>query len=89
MVSPGRTGLTHLVSSRRWTAPSGPAQLAIMRVIGGRNVLVSGTIVRHGNASSSRFSRTIRVKRHALYRIFVKVTNGAQTSNYSSPLFIR
>jgi hypothetical protein len=64
-------------------------QVAIMRVIGGRNVLVSGTIVRHGNASSSRFSRTIRVKRHALYRIFVKVTNGAQTSNYSSPLFIR
>jgi hypothetical protein len=64
-------------------------QVAIMRVIGGRNVLVSGTIVRHGNATSSSFSRTIRVKRHALYRIFVKVTNGAQTSNYSSPLFIR
>jgi hypothetical protein len=64
-------------------------QVAIMRVIGGRNVLVSGTIVRHMNATSSSFSRTIRVKRHGLYRIFVKVTNGAQTSNYSAPLFIR
>jgi hypothetical protein len=64
-------------------------QVGIMRVIGGRNVLVSGTIVRHKNATSSSFSRTIRVKRHALYRIFVKVTNGAQSSNYSSPLFIR
>jgi len=64
-------------------------QVAIMRVIGGRNVLVSGTIVRHMSATSSSFSRTIHVKRHALYRIFVKVTNGAQTSNYSSPLFIR
>jgi hypothetical protein len=64
-------------------------QVGIMRVIGGRNVLVSGTIVRHKNATSSSFGRTIRVKRHTLYRIFVKVTNGAQTSNYSSPLFIR
>jgi hypothetical protein len=64
-------------------------QVGIMRVLGGRNVLVSGTILRHKNATSSSFSRTIRVKRHALYRIFVKVTNGAQVSNYSSPLFIR
>ena len=31
----------------------------------------------------------MRVKRHALYRVLVKVTNGAQTSNYSEPLFIR
>jgi hypothetical protein len=64
-------------------------QVGIMRVLGGRNVLVSGTILRHKNATSSSFSRTIRVKHHVLYRIFVKVTNGAQVSNYSSPLFIR
>jgi hypothetical protein len=64
-------------------------QVAIMRVIGGRNVLVSGTTLHHDSPTSSRFSRTIRVKRHALYRIFVKVTNGAQVSNYSSPLVIR
>ena len=64
-------------------------QVAIMRVIGGRNVLVSGTVLHHAGANSSAFSRTIRVKRHALYRVFVKVTNGAQTSSYSSPLFIR
>ncbi|HEY3828647.1 MAG TPA: hypothetical protein VGL57_05575 [Solirubrobacteraceae bacterium] len=64
-------------------------EVGIMRVIGGRNVLVSGTILRHLSTTTSRFSRTIRVKRHALYRVFVKVTNGAQTSNYSLPLFIR
>ncbi len=64
-------------------------EVAIMRVIGGRNVLVAGTILRHRNATSSRFSRVIRVKRSAVYRVFVKVTNGAQTSNYSQPLFIR
>jgi hypothetical protein len=64
-------------------------EVAVMRVSGGRNVLVAGTVLRHLSATSSRFSRTIPVKRHALYRVFVRVTNGAQTSNYSSPLFIR
>jgi len=64
-------------------------EVGIMRVIGGRNVLVSGTVLRHGSATTSRFSRTIRVHKHALYRVLVRVTNGAQVSNYSSPLFIR
>lgn len=64
-------------------------EVGFMRVIGGRNVLVSGTVLRHKNAASSSFSRTIRVHQHALYRVLVRVTNGAQVSNYSSPLFIR
>jgi hypothetical protein len=64
-------------------------QVGIMRVSGGHNVLVGGTALRHLNSTSSRFSTRIRVKRHTLYRVFVKVTNGAQSSNYSSPLFIR
>jgi hypothetical protein len=64
-------------------------EVGIMRVEGGRNVLVAGTILRNLSTTSSRFSRTIAVKKRALYRVFVKVTNGAQTSNYSSPLFIR
>jgi hypothetical protein len=64
-------------------------EVGIMRVSDGRNVLVAGTILRHKNATSSRFSRTIRVKQHTLYRVLVRITNGAQTSNYSSPLFIR
>jgi hypothetical protein len=64
-------------------------EVGIMHVVGGREVLVAGTILHHANATSSRFSRVIRVKRHGLYRVFVKVTNGAQRSNYSQPLFIR
>jgi hypothetical protein len=64
-------------------------EVGIMRVIGGRNVLVSGTVLHHLSTTTSRFSRVIPVKRHAVYRVFVKVTNGAQTSNYSLPLFIR
>jgi hypothetical protein len=64
-------------------------EVGIMRIVGGRNVLVAGTVLRHRNATSSRFSRVIRVHRGAVYRVFVGVTNGAQTSNYSQPLFIR
>jgi hypothetical protein len=64
-------------------------EVGIMRVSDGRNVLVAGTILRHGSATSSRFSRTIRVRKRTLYRVLVRITNGAQTSNYSSPLFIR
>ncbi|HXA53639.1 MAG TPA: hypothetical protein VNV37_02075 [Solirubrobacteraceae bacterium] len=65
-------------------------EVGIMRVLGGgRQQLVAGTILLHHNASSSRFSQTIRVRRRGLYRVFVKVTNGAQTSNYSEPLVIR
>jgi hypothetical protein len=64
-------------------------EVGIMRVVNGHNVLVAGTTLHALNASSSRFSRTIRVKRHALYRVLVRVTNGAQVSNYSAPLFIR
>ncbi|HWX44784.1 MAG TPA: hypothetical protein VNY52_05635 [Solirubrobacteraceae bacterium] len=64
-------------------------EVGIMRITGGRNVLVAGTTLHHNNATSSRFSRVIRVKHGAVYRVLVRVTNGAQTSNYSQPLFIR
>jgi hypothetical protein len=64
-------------------------EVGIMRITGGRNVLVGGTLLRPNNSTSSRFSTVIRVKRGAVYRVLVRVTNGAQTSNYSEPLFIR
>jgi hypothetical protein len=85
-------GRTHRRHHARIYGTVSPAvdgmQVAIMRVVGGRNVLVAGTSLHHGNAASSRFSRRLRVRR-GLYRVFVKVTNGAQISNYSKPLFIR
>jgi hypothetical protein len=64
-------------------------EVGIMRIVDGRNALVAGTVLRHRNATSSRFSRVIRVRRGAVYRVLVSVTNGAQISNYSQPLFIR
>jgi hypothetical protein len=63
-------------------------EVGIMRVERGRNVLVAGTVLRARNATSSRFGRVVRV-RPGLYRVLVRVTNGALTSNYSEPLLIR
>jgi hypothetical protein len=86
----GRTGRRHRARIYGTVTPAiDGMEVGIMRADGGRNVLVGGTALRHLNATSSSFSTRIRVKRHALYRVFVKVTNGAQSSNYSSPLFIR
>jgi hypothetical protein len=86
-------GRTHRRHHARIYGTVSPAvngmEVGIMRITGGRNVLVAGTTLRRNNATSSRFSRVIRVKRGAVYRVLVRVTNGAQTSNYSQPLFIR
>jgi hypothetical protein len=65
------------------------AEVAVMRITGGANQLVAGTALRHGTTTTSRFSCVVRVHRGAVYRVLVRVTNGAQTSNYSEPLFIR
>jgi hypothetical protein len=65
-------------------------EVGIMQVLGGGSQrLVGGTTLLHHNATNSRFASVIHVRRHGLYRVFVKVTNGAQVSNYSQPLFIR
>ena len=63
-------------------------QVGILRITRGRGVLVGGTILRHRNASSSTFGSVVPVK-PGVYRVLVRVTNGAQVSNYSQPLLIR
>jgi hypothetical protein len=63
------------------------AHVGILRIAHGRGILVGGTVLHHRNASSSRFSRVVHVQR-GVYRVLVRVTNGAQVSNYSGPLFI-
>jgi hypothetical protein len=62
-------------------------QVGILRITHGHGVLVGGTILRHRSASSSKFSRVVRT-RPGVYRVLVRVTNGAQVSNYSQPLRI-
>jgi hypothetical protein len=63
-------------------------QVGVLRTTRGRGVLVAGTALRHRDASSSAFSTEVRVKR-GVYRVLVRVTNGAQLSNYGQPLVIR
>lgn len=64
------------------------AQVAILRIVHGRGVLVGGTTLRHRNATSSSFSRAVPVHAGA-YRVLVRVTSGAQISNYGRTLLIR
>ena len=86
----GRTRRRHYARIYGTVTPAvNGAEVAVMRITGGRNQLVAGTTLRHRNATSSRFSRVVRVHRGAVYRVLVRVTNGAQVSNYSEPLFIR
>ena len=63
-------------------------QVGILRITHGHGVLVGGTILSHRNAGSSSFSRAVPVKR-GVYRVLVRITNGAQVSSYSQPLLIR
>jgi hypothetical protein len=64
------------------------AQVGILRITHGHGVLVrrGGTVLRPRNASSSRYSKTVHVRR-GVYRVLV-VTSGAQVSNYGQPLLI-
>jgi hypothetical protein len=63
------------------------AQVGILRITHGHGVLVGGTTLHHGSATSSKFSRVVPVRR-GVYRVLVRVINGAQVSNYGAPLLI-
>jgi hypothetical protein len=64
------------------------AQVGILRLVHGRNILVSGMVLRHLDATRSRFERAVRVRR-GIYRILVLTKNPALVSTYSAPLFVR
>jgi hypothetical protein len=63
-------------------------QIGILRITHGHGVLVGGTLLHPRDAVSSKFSRVVPV-RAGLYRVLVRVTSGAQISNYGGPLLIR
>jgi hypothetical protein len=54
---------------------------------GHRSINVGGTVVKAGTPTVSRFGRVIHV-RHGLYKVLVRVTDGAHVSAYSSPVLI-
>ena len=63
-------------------------QVGFLRITHGRGVLAGGTILRPRSLTSSSFSRVVAVK-PGVYRVLIRITNGAQTSTYSQPLVIR
>ncbi len=63
-------------------------QVGFLRIAHGRGVLAGGTVLRRRSATSSSFSRVVPVKA-GVYRVLVRITNGAQASTYSQPLVIR
>jgi hypothetical protein len=62
--------------------------VAVMRIVHGGSRLAAGGSLHPRNASSSRFSIAVPHRR-GLYQVLVRVTNGAQMSNYSGPLVVR
>ena len=62
-------------------------QVGILRITHGRGVLVAGATLHHRTPSTSKFSHVVRVRR-GVYRVLVRVTNGAQVSSYGQPLLI-
>jgi hypothetical protein len=63
-------------------------RVAVMRIVHGGSRLAAGGSLRPRNASSSQFSIAVPHRR-GLYEVLVRVTNGAQMSNYSGPLVVR
>jgi hypothetical protein len=63
------------------------AQVGVLRIARGHGILAGGTVTKPRNASSSQFSRVVRVKKGA-YRVLVKVAPGSVVSAYGSPLLI-
>ena len=84
-----RTGRRHVVRIYGTVTPAEDGmQVGIMRIAHGRNLLVAGTLLRHRTPTTSKFSRLVRV-RPGVYRVLVRVTNGAQVSSYGPPLVVR
>jgi hypothetical protein len=84
----GRTHRRHFARLFGTVAPAEDGmQVGVLRITHGHGVLVGGTVLRHLNATSSKFSRVVPVTA-GIYRVLVRVTNGAQVSNYGQPLVI-
>lgn len=64
------------------------AQIGILRITRGHGVLAAGTILRHQSATSSSFSRVMRVSK-GIYRVLARVVGAGQVSNYGQPLLVR
>ena len=84
----GRTRRAHFARIYGTVTPAEDGmQVGILRIVHGRGVLVAGATLHHRTPTTSKFSRVVRVRR-GVYRVLVRVTTGAQISNYGQPLVI-
>ena len=71
--------------------PAEPGALVGFQLVtvGGHTVNVGGTSVKTASGTTSRFSRTVRVRHRGLYRALVKINDGGHVSAYSAPVLVR
>ena len=71
--------------------PAEPGALVGFQLVtvGEHTVNVGGTSVKTASGTTSRFSRTIRLRHRGLYRALVKVNDGGHMSAYSAPMLVR
>jgi hypothetical protein len=86
--STGRPGFIRMYGTT--TPAETGARVAFQLIRRGLEPLtVAGTTLKPANASTSRFSRVVRIRRTGLYRALVLVNNGMQVPGHSRPLLIR
>jgi hypothetical protein len=83
---------THRSGFARFVGTVAPAsdgqQVAILRIVHGRGRLVGGTVLHHRNATSSKFSKVVRVH-PGVYRVLTRIVGTGQVSNYGQLLVVR
>jgi hypothetical protein len=62
-------------------------QVGVLREVHGHGVLMGGTGLVARNATTSKYSVVVPAKR-GVYRVLVRITSGAQASNYGRPMMI-
>lgn len=87
-IAKGRKGPGHARIYGTVTPAENGAEVGILRIEHGRGVLVGGTRLKAGTATTSTFSREVPISK-GVYRVLVRVVGAAQISNYGVPLLIR
>jgi hypothetical protein len=86
--STGRPGFVRMYGTVTPAEVGAHVGFQLMRP-GLKPLTVAGTIVKPANASTSRFSRVVHIRRGGRYRALVQVNNGKQVSGHSRLLLIR
>ena len=77
----------------RFSGSIGPehdgAQIAIQRLKGGTWVTISGTIAKHRSSKSSRYRKSVRLRRGGTFRVFAGTNDGDHVESVSRSVRLR